>query len=64
VVREGKLIAGNFSEPTTTAFIADRPIKTQARRVEGGDRLTGRKMFASMKLGCPQDARYAQQVGH
>ena len=48
VVREGKLIAGNFSEPITTAFIAERPIKTQARRVEGGYRLTGRKMFASM----------------
>ena len=63
-MREGKLIAGNFSESITTAFIAERPIKTQARRVEGGCRLTGRKMFASMKLGCPRDARYAQQVGH
>jgi alkylation response protein AidB-like acyl-CoA dehydrogenase len=48
VVREGKLIAGNFSEPITTALIAERPIKTRARRVEGGYCVTGRKMFASM----------------
>jgi alkylation response protein AidB-like acyl-CoA dehydrogenase len=32
VVREGKLIAGNFSEPITTALIAERPIRTRARR--------------------------------
>jgi alkylation response protein AidB-like acyl-CoA dehydrogenase len=48
VVRERKLIAGNFSEPVTTALIGARPIKTRARRVEGGYRVTGRKMFASM----------------
>ena len=48
VVDERKLIAGNFSEPVTTAFVGSRPIKTRARRVEGGYRVTGRKMFASM----------------
>ena len=48
VVDEKKLIAGNFSEPITTALIGARPIKTRARRVAGGWRVTGRKMFASM----------------
>ena len=48
VVRERKLVAGNFSEPVTTALIGARPIKTRARRVAGGYRVTGRKMFASM----------------
>ena len=48
VVREKKLIAGNFSEPVTTSLIGERPLKTRARRVNGGYRVTGRKMFASM----------------
>ena len=48
VVREKKLIAGNFSEPVTTSLIGERPLKTRARRVDGGYRVTGRKMFASM----------------
>jgi alkylation response protein AidB-like acyl-CoA dehydrogenase len=48
VVSERKLIAGNFSEPVTTALVGARPIKTRARRVDGGYRVTGRKMFASM----------------
>jgi alkylation response protein AidB-like acyl-CoA dehydrogenase len=48
IVRERKLIAGNFSEPVTTSLIGARPIKARARRVEGGWRVTGRKMFASM----------------
>jgi alkylation response protein AidB-like acyl-CoA dehydrogenase len=48
VVREKKLIAGNFSEPVTTSIVGVRPLKTRARRVEGGWRITGRKMFASM----------------
>jgi alkylation response protein AidB-like acyl-CoA dehydrogenase len=48
VVDERKLIAGNFSEPVTTSLVGARPIKTRARRVEGGYRVTGRKMFASM----------------
>jgi alkylation response protein AidB-like acyl-CoA dehydrogenase len=48
VVRQRRLIAGNFSEPVTTSLIGERPLKTRARRVDGGYRLTGRKMFASM----------------
>jgi alkylation response protein AidB-like acyl-CoA dehydrogenase len=49
VVQERKLIAGNFSEPVTTSLIGERPLKTRARRVDGGGyRVTGRKMFASM----------------
>jgi alkylation response protein AidB-like acyl-CoA dehydrogenase len=48
VVRERKLIAGNFSEPVTTSLIGERPLKARARRADGGYRLTGRKMFASM----------------
>src|SRR6516164_7809769 len=48
VVREHKLIAGNFSEPVTTSLIGERPLKARARRAEGGYRITGRKMFASM----------------
>jgi alkylation response protein AidB-like acyl-CoA dehydrogenase len=48
IVGERKLIAGNFSEPVTTSLVGARPIKTRARRVEGGYRVTGRKMFASM----------------
>jgi alkylation response protein AidB-like acyl-CoA dehydrogenase len=48
VVQERKLIAGNFSEPVTTSIIGERPLKTRARRVDGGYRVTGRKMFASM----------------
>jgi alkylation response protein AidB-like acyl-CoA dehydrogenase len=48
VVREKKLIAGNFSEPVTTSLIGERPLKTRARRADGGYRVTGRKMFDSM----------------
>ena len=48
VVGERKLIAGNFSEPVTTSLIGERPLKARARRAEGGYRITGRKMFASM----------------
>ena len=48
VVREHKLIAGNFSEPVTTSLIGERPLKARARRAEGGYRISGRKMFASM----------------
>ena len=48
VVRQGKLIAGNFSEPGTTSLIGARPIAARARRADGGWRITGRKMFASM----------------
>jgi alkylation response protein AidB-like acyl-CoA dehydrogenase len=48
VVHQRKLIAGNFSEPVTTSLIGERPLKTRARRVAGGYRVSGRKMFASM----------------
>jgi alkylation response protein AidB-like acyl-CoA dehydrogenase len=48
VVQDRKLIAGNFSEPVTTSLIGERPLKARARRVDGGYRVTGRKMFASM----------------
>ncbi len=48
VVNERKLIGGNFSEPITTALIGHRPLSAQARRVDGGYSITGRKMFASM----------------
>ena len=48
VVSQAKLIAGNFSEPITTALVGARPLQTRARRVPGGWRLSGRKMFASM----------------
>ena len=48
VVRDRKMIAGNFSEPSTTALIGERPLETRARRVGGGYSITGRKMFASM----------------
>jgi alkylation response protein AidB-like acyl-CoA dehydrogenase len=48
VVEQGRLIAGNFSEPVTTSLIGERPLKARARRADGGYRVTGRKMFASM----------------
>jgi alkylation response protein AidB-like acyl-CoA dehydrogenase len=48
VVQERKLIAGNFSETVTTSLIGERPLKARARQVDGGYRITGRKMFASM----------------
>jgi alkylation response protein AidB-like acyl-CoA dehydrogenase len=48
VVQDRCLIAGTFSEPVTTALIGERPLKTRARRIDGGYNLSGRKMFASM----------------
>jgi alkylation response protein AidB-like acyl-CoA dehydrogenase len=48
VVRQRKLIGGNFSEPGTTSLIGARPLSARARRVAGGWAITGRKMFASM----------------
>lgn len=48
VVRQGKLIGGNFSEPGTTSLIGERPLSVRARAVDGGYRISGRKMFASM----------------
>jgi alkylation response protein AidB-like acyl-CoA dehydrogenase len=48
VVEDGKLIAGNFSEPTTSGLVGTPVPMARARRVEGGYCLTGRKAFASM----------------
>jgi len=48
VVHEGKLIGGNFSEPTTSGLVGTPLPLTRARRVEGGYRITGKKAFASM----------------
>ncbi len=48
VVGERAMIGGNFSEPSTTSLIGERPLATRVRRVAGGWRITGRKMFASM----------------
>ena len=48
VVRQHKLIGGNFSEPGTTSLIGERPLSVRARAIDGGYSITGRKMFASM----------------
>jgi alkylation response protein AidB-like acyl-CoA dehydrogenase len=48
VVRQGKMIGGNFSEPGTTSLMGERPLSVRARPIEGGYSITGRKMFASM----------------
>jgi alkylation response protein AidB-like acyl-CoA dehydrogenase len=48
VVQKRKLIAGNFSETGTTSLMGERPLTAQARRIDGGYSITGRKMFASM----------------
>jgi len=48
VVHEGKLIGGNFSEPTTSGIVGTAIPLTRAKRVENGYRITGRKAFASM----------------
>ena len=48
VVHDRRLIAGNFSEPITTALIGERPLRTPARGIDGGYSVSGRKMFASM----------------
>lgn len=48
VVRQRQLIAGNYSEPSATSLIGERPIETRVWRSDGGYRINGRKMFASM----------------
>jgi alkylation response protein AidB-like acyl-CoA dehydrogenase len=48
VVSGKHLIAGNYSEATSTALLGERWLDTIVRRVEGGWQITGRKMFASM----------------
>ena len=42
------MIGGNFSEPSTTSIIGERPLATRVRRTPDGWRITGKKMFASM----------------
>ena len=42
------LIAGNFSEPTTSGLVGTPVPLTRARRADGGYRISGRKAFASM----------------
>lgn len=42
------LIAGNYSEASSTALIGERWLDTIARPADGGWRISGRKMFASM----------------
>jgi alkylation response protein AidB-like acyl-CoA dehydrogenase len=48
VVCQSKMIGGNFSETGHTSLIGERPLSVRARPVDGGYRITGRKMFASM----------------
>jgi alkylation response protein AidB-like acyl-CoA dehydrogenase len=48
VVTRRQLIAGNYSEATSTALLGERWLDTIVRRVDGGWQITGRKMFASM----------------
>jgi alkylation response protein AidB-like acyl-CoA dehydrogenase len=48
VVHDRKLIAGNFSEPTTSGLVGTPVPLTRARRADGGYRISGRKAFASM----------------
>ena len=48
VVKQHKLIAGNFSEPSNSGLLATYKPATRATRVAGGYRLNGRKAFASM----------------
>ena len=48
VVRRKRLLAGNYSEATSTALMGERWLDTVVRRTDDGWRITGRKMFASM----------------
>jgi alkylation response protein AidB-like acyl-CoA dehydrogenase len=48
VVTQGKMIGGNFSETGHTSLIGERPLSVRARAADGGYRISGRKMFASM----------------
>jgi alkylation response protein AidB-like acyl-CoA dehydrogenase len=48
VVQDKKLIAGNYSEPTTSGLVGTPVPLTRARRADGGYRISGRKAFASM----------------
>jgi alkylation response protein AidB-like acyl-CoA dehydrogenase len=48
VIAGKQLIAGNYSEATSTALLGERWLDTIISRVDGGWQITGRKMFASM----------------
>jgi alkylation response protein AidB-like acyl-CoA dehydrogenase len=48
VVRQGRMIGGNFSEPSTTSLMGERPLSVRLKQAEGGWTVSGRKMFASM----------------
>jgi alkylation response protein AidB-like acyl-CoA dehydrogenase len=48
VAQDGKIIGGNFSEPTTSGLVGTPVPLTRARRADGGYRITGRKAYASM----------------
>lgn len=64
VIRQRKLIGGNFSEPGTTSIVGARPLSVVVKRQGAGYSATGRKMFASMleaadfvlMMGYPEDA--------
>lgn len=48
VVKGNNLVAGSTSEPTTSALLASYAPATQAKRVEGGYVINGKKFFSSM----------------
>jgi alkylation response protein AidB-like acyl-CoA dehydrogenase len=48
IVGQAKMIGGNFSETGHTSLIGERPLSVRASQVDGGYRISGRKMFASM----------------
>ncbi len=48
VIGQRKLIAGNYSEATSTALIGERWLDTIVKRIPGGWSITGRKMFSTM----------------
>ena len=48
VIDERNMLAGNFSEASSTALLGARPLSVRARPIRGGYSISGRKMFASM----------------
>jgi alkylation response protein AidB-like acyl-CoA dehydrogenase len=48
VAGQGKMFGGNFSETGHTSLIGERPLTVRASPTDGGFRISGRKMFASM----------------
>ena len=48
VLKQQAMIAGNFSEASSTALLGARPLGARATKVDGGYVINGRKMFASM----------------